>query len=101
MRCSISRRRSNSSLRSHRPNSVEDRERFERDLLAHYLSRLTAYGVTTPDVEQAWHDYRESLTHGYFLWAITHRVQPDIVVEFVTRLGTAAAAHDSFGLLGV
>ena len=41
------------------------------------------------------------MAYGYFLWAITQRVQPEIIVEFVTRLGTAVAAHESFETLGV
>ena len=81
--------------------TVADRERNERDLLAHYLDRLRAHGGEPPGAEEAWEAYRLSMAYGYFLWAITQRVQPEIIVEFVTRLGTAVAHHGSFDALGV
>jgi hypothetical protein len=80
---------------------VEDRRRSEQDLLRHYLERLAAHGGEPPTWDEAWRRYRQSTVYGYFLWAITLRVQPEIIHTFVTRLGTAAADHDGFGLLGV
>jgi hypothetical protein len=80
---------------------VEDRRRSEQDLLRHYLERLAAHGGEPPAWDEAWRRYRQSTVYGYFLWAITLRVQPEIIHTFVTRLGTAAADHDGFGLLGV
>lgn len=81
--------------------SVEDREKAERDLLAHYLDRLGAYGGEPPQWEEAWTSYRNFLVYGYFLWAMTRFVAEEITVEFVKRLGTAVAQHESFEALGV
>jgi hypothetical protein len=77
------------------------RESNERDLLHHYLEELRSAGADAPTPEQAWEDYRASLAYGYFLWAITQRVEPDITNEFNRRLGSAVAAHGSLDILGV
>jgi thiamine kinase-like enzyme len=81
--------------------TVQDREKSERELLAHYLQRLRAHGVSPPSSDDAWLLYRVSVLYGYYLWAITQRVVPEITIEFVRRLGTSVMTHDSFGLLGV
>lgn len=81
--------------------AVEERERSERELLRHYLDRLRAYDVDAPSDEEAWEEYRVSLAYGYYLWAMTQRVDRPIIDAFVTRLGTAVASHGSFELLGV
>jgi aminoglycoside phosphotransferase (APT) family kinase protein len=81
--------------------AISDRERSERDLLRHYLDRLAHHGARPPSFDEAWDDYRAAFVYGYFLWGITQRVQPEIIQEFVTRLGTAVATHESFALLGV
>ena len=75
-----------------------DRERTERDLLCHYLERLVAAGVEAPRVDDAWDDYRASLVYGYYLWAITRKVDEAITLEFNRRLGTAVTAHESLDL---
>jgi hypothetical protein len=79
--------------------TVADRERAERDLVAHYLDRLGSHGVKAPSWSEAWDAYRRALVYGYFLWAITRRVAEPITREFVTRLGLAVAANDSFASL--
>jgi hypothetical protein len=81
--------------------SVDDREKAERDLLAHYLDRLGTYGGEPPSWDEAWSEYRNFLVYGYFLWAMTRYVDEQITLEFVKRLGTAVAQHDSFEALGV
>ncbi len=78
-----------------------DRERSERDLLEHYLSRLSFYGGVPPSWDEAWRDYRSYLVYGFYLWAITRLVDRPIIDTFMHRLGSAVAFHDSFGLLGV
>ncbi len=78
-----------------------DRERSERDLLTHYLDRLRVYGVDAPAWDDAWTEYREGIVFGYFLWAITLRVAPDIITKLLQRLGAAAAAHDCLDTIGV
>jgi aminoglycoside phosphotransferase (APT) family kinase protein len=80
--------------------SVEDREKAERDLLAHYLDRLGAYGGEPPPWDAAWASYQSFLVYGYFLWAMTCFVDEQITIEFVKRLGTAVAEHDSFDIVG-
>jgi len=80
---------------------VEQRRRHEQDLLRHYLDRLASHGGEPPAWADAWDRYRESVAYGMFLWGITLRVAPPIIMEFNRRLGTAVADHDSFGRLGV
>jgi hypothetical protein len=78
-----------------------DRERSERALLAHYLDAVRASGGKTPSPDAAWDAYRAALVYGYFMWAITQRVERPIIETFVARLGAAVEAHESFERLGV
>jgi hypothetical protein len=71
-----------------------ERERHERDLIAHYLDRLRARRGEAPAWDEAWSAYRDGIVYGFFLWAITLRVDPPIIATLLERLGTAAAAHD-------
>jgi hypothetical protein len=80
---------------------VEVAEREERRLLGHYLALMRGSGLPLPDEEQAWREYRESVLYGYYLWAITRRVDPPIIVQFNQRLGAGVARHGSHALLGV
>lgn len=77
----------------------EDRAAHERRLLEHYLDRLKALGGPAIDPEEAWTRYRVGMVYGYFLWAITRKVEPQIINEFVRRLGLASSELDSFALL--
>ena len=78
-----------------------ERAASERELLAHYLDRRSAHGVATPAFDDAWADYRAGLAYGYFMWAITRRVDEQVMLRFNRRMGTAVSEHDSLGLLGV
>lgn len=80
---------------------VELAEQEERNLLNHYLDLARGHGLTLPDPEDAWRQYREAVMYGYYMWGITRRVAPDITVQFTDRLGKAVMRHDSFALLGV
>ncbi|GGB90680.1 hypothetical protein GCM10011494_06300 [Novosphingobium endophyticum] len=80
---------------------TETAEAEERRLLGEYLAMMRGRGMAMPDEEQAWAQYREAVTYGFYLWSITRRVDPPIIVQFVDRLGKAAMRHDSFGLLGI
>lgn len=80
------------------PTEVAEQE--ERRLLGEYLAMMRGQGVNLPDAEEAWMQYREAVTYGYYLWSITRRVDPPVIVQFVDRLGKAVMRHDSFGLLG-
>lgn len=80
---------------------VEIAEREERSLLRHYLQTMRHLGSAVADSDdEAWHAYRASMVYGYYLWAITRRVEPAIINLFVDRLGQAVTRHDSFKLLG-
>jgi hypothetical protein len=81
---------------------VEERRKSETALLAHYLDRLEAHGAPAPSWDVAWDAYRRSVVYGFNLWAISEGHYPDAIPnEFVRRLGTAVADHESFELLGV
>jgi hypothetical protein len=80
---------------------VELAEQEERRLMTEYLAMMRAAGFAMPGGEVAWSQYREAVIYGYYLWAITRRVDPPIIKLFFHRLGNAAARHDSFALLGV
>lgn len=73
----------------------------ERRLLTEYLAMMRGHGMTMPGDEEAWEQYREAVTYGYYLWSITRRVDPEITIQFTDRLGKAVMRHDSFDLLGV
>jgi len=73
----------------------------ERRLLGEYLDRMRGFGIDLPSEEDAWEQYREAVVYGYYMWGITRRVDPPIIVQFTDRLGRAVMRHDSFRLLGV
>ena len=77
----------------------EDRRANERDLLADYCARLKAMGGSDIDFDTAWRSYRVAMVYGYYLWAITRKVDPEITDTFVYRLGTAVDDLDTFSLL--
>jgi aminoglycoside phosphotransferase (APT) family kinase protein len=80
---------------------MELAEKEERRLMGEYLAMMRGHGFDMPAEEEAWAQYREAVMYGYYLWAITKRVDPPIIIQFFNRLGNAAARHDSFALLGV
>ncbi len=79
----------------------EDRRTYERALLADYCARAKALGGLDISADEAWRSYRVAMVYGYYLWAITRKVEPEIIDTFVYRLGTAADDLQSFELLGV
>lgn len=81
--------------------SPEDRRVHERSLLDHYRDRLKALGGPDLLAEEAWTRYRVAMVYGYFLWAITQKVEPAITLEFVRRLGLAVADLESYAIVGV
>jgi len=70
----------------------DERAGAERDLLAHYLDQLRSDGVDAPTFDAAWLEYRRGVAYGFYLWAITLFVHPDIIEALLHRLGSAA--HD-------
>ncbi|MBB4860219.1 aminoglycoside phosphotransferase (APT) family kinase protein [Novosphingobium chloroacetimidivorans] len=81
------------------PTEVAEIE--ERRLLREYLAMARGRGLDMPEDEDAWAQYREAVIYGYYLWAITRRVDPAIMVQFTDRLGKAVTRHESHQLLGV
>ena len=81
------------------PTEVAELE--ERRLLREYLSLMRGYGMEMPDDEEAWAQYREAPMYGFYLWGITRRVDPPIIVQFTDRLGKAVTRHQSHALLGI
>jgi Phosphotransferase enzyme family len=80
---------------------VEIAEKEERALLGHYLTVMRKLGNEMPAPDEAWQAYRKALVYGYYLWAITRRVDPPIINLFNNRLGAAITRHESYSLLGV
>lgn len=76
-------------------------EKEERNLLNHYLGVMKGKGFDMPGEEEAWRRYREAAIYGFYLWAITRRVDPPIIEQFVDRLGRAVTRLESHKLLGV
>ncbi len=81
------------------PTEVAEKE--EQRLVGEYLARMRAAGADMPGDDEAWEQYREGVMYGYYLWAITRRVDPPIIVQFVDRLGKAVTRHESHALLGI
>jgi thiamine kinase-like enzyme len=77
------------------------RAEHEDELLTFYLETLAARGGPTMSLADAWDDYRVGAAYGYFLWAMTRRVEPRITEELTQRLGKAVFDHNSLEVLGV
>jgi hypothetical protein len=88
---------------------VEDRRRFERDLLDFYLERLAAAGGDAPSWEQAWMAYRQATFYPYFAWIYTigrSRLQPafqpdEISLRMIERIAATIEDLDSLGAVGL
>jgi len=74
--------------------SPEERRRTESDLLHHYLEQLSQEGVDVPSFDDARRQIRFGMVYGFFLWAITLKVAPEITTVMLDRLGSAVADHD-------
>ena len=74
---------------------VDDRRRSEDDLLKHYLDRLAATGVDAPSWESGRQAVRSGMLHGFFLWAITYKVEAAVIAILLQRLGTAVSDHEA------
>jgi hypothetical protein len=76
--------------------TVDDRRQSGPDLLRHYLDCLRSCGIEPPPLPQAWLALSRGVLHGFFLWAITTKVEPAIIEILLHRLGTAAAEFEVF-----
>ena len=83
---------------------IEDRRRWERPLLDHYVNRLSAYGVQhPPTAEVAWLLYRCACLYPVITWLNNSATwQPESInTANAVRASTAALDHGSLALLGV
>lgn len=86
---------------------IDDRRRWEADLLRGYLDELAAGGVPALDFDQAWLGYRQQFLYPLFAWLCTigrarwqPQMQPDTIsMAIIGRLSTAIDDHDSIGAL--
>lgn len=76
------------------------RARHEAELLDHYRVRLHELGGPLIPTAEAWTMYRQAMLYGFYLWAVTRKVEPRITHEFTRRLGLACAELDSLALVG-
>lgn len=78
---------------------VEDRRRWERDLIALYVDQLAVAGGRPPSVDEAFLAYRQQMFRGFIYWTYTHvvgrmsKLQPDAHVRRVVER-TAQALVD-------
>lgn len=83
--------------------TVENRRRWEKELVAYYLDRLAQAGGTRVPFEDAWHQYRQQMLSALTWWTITLAPTPDIpdmqprdiTLEFIRRMATAIDDLDS------
>jgi len=76
--------------------TIEDRRANEQELVRHYLTCLAAGGVEPPTEGEVWKGLRRSFLHGFYLWAITLKVDPRVTATLLERLGTAVSDHSAF-----
>ena len=88
---------------------VEDRRRWEHDLLDLYLDRLAAAGGQAIPEEKAWLAYRQATLYPYFAWVYTigrSRPQPsfqpsDVSLTMIERISAAIDDLDSLDTVGL
>jgi hypothetical protein len=80
---------------------VEVAEQEELRLLRHYLETARGLGAPVPGFDEALTHYREAVVYGFYLWAITRRVDPDITRACNYRLGMAVTRNESYRQLGL
>jgi hypothetical protein len=83
--------------------SVDDRRRFERELLQLYLAKMRSNGVTAIEDQAAWDEYCGFIAYGYWVWVRAPPAQQPIKnnIAMSERYGAAMADHHVFERLGV
>jgi hypothetical protein len=76
--------------------SIDDRRANQDALLAHYIDHLVSGGVDRPASLEIERGLCRSFVHGFYLWAITRRVDPAAITALLERLGTAVEDHDAY-----
>ena len=82
--------------------SIEARRQHERELIAYYLDRLAASGVTAPSFDDAWLEYRRAAIWGVYVGWLTTPVANygwEICVMNHLRLMTAYEDHGTVKLI--
>ena len=77
--------------------AIEDRRRWEQDLLRRYLELLAQNGAATPTFDEAWLLYRQNLMSSLACWTVTLTPAPtqpdmqpaDTSIEFIKRMAHA------------
>lgn len=80
---------------------VEVAAKEEASLLKHYLKVARSLGAVVPDFDAALSQYSEAVVYGYYLWAITRRVEPELTNIANNRLGMAVTRNESYRRLGL
>jgi len=70
---------------------TELRRAHERELVRSYLARLRQCGVTPPDFDDAWFEYRLNAVHGWIAAVVTSAAR-GLQPEAVARAGVARAS---------
>jgi Phosphotransferase enzyme family len=83
--------------------SIDDRRRFERELLERYLNRMSRNGVAGIDRNEAWDNYRRFIAYGYWIWVRVPPAQQPAGYNIAVseRFGAAMVDHHVFELLGL
>jgi aminoglycoside/choline kinase family phosphotransferase len=82
---------------------IADRRRWERELVARYVAKLTEHGAAgVPSGDEAWFMYRCASFFPVVTWLNNSGVwQPEAInTANAVRAGTAALDHDVYALLG-
>jgi aminoglycoside phosphotransferase (APT) family kinase protein len=82
---------------------IDECRRCERDLIKHYLCRLTSHGVSAPRFDDAWLAYRQWNAYGLFVKIVNpdYFKPREINVAWMSRHVAAAEALETFESLGV
>jgi hypothetical protein len=77
--------------------TIEDRRRWEHELLVHYIGALQAAGGPRLDTDDAWLSYRQHTLYPFIAWAFTRTgagaVMPDMQPDTVCNDIMARTAH--------
>jgi thiamine kinase-like enzyme len=82
---------------------IEDRRKWDRELIAYYLEELARHGGPVVSMDEAWLNYRQQLWTALSWWLVTlcppegiPDMQPrDTTVAFLKRIGAAMGDADS------
>lgn len=83
--------------------TVDDRRRFEKDLLSGYLDRVKRNGVREIDPDKAWDNYRRFTAYGFWVWVRCPPAQQPIEnnIALAERFGAAMVDHRVFEMLRI